>query len=110
MTASDVENFGEGAAQGMKQTFDITEPVDATYALRSHTVWIERAKGTAKNHPESPFTFEIACTVLAKGAACWMTMAADAASLQEFEQGTVSLEGEAATRLVPATAFVPNKP
>lgn len=110
MTAADLANFGGGAAEGMKQTFDITEPVDATYLLGSHTVWIERAKGTAKNHPESPFTFEIACTVLEKGAACWMTMAADAASLHAFEQGKVSLDGEAATTLVPATAFLPNKP
>jgi hypothetical protein len=105
MTAADLENFGDGAGEGMKQTFDIAEPVEATYSLGSHTVWIERAKGTPKNHPENPFTFEIACTVLQKGAACWMTMAADAASLQAFEQGTVSLDGEAPEALVPATAF-----
>jgi hypothetical protein len=110
VTASDLANFGEGAAEGMKQTFDITEPVDATYSLGSHAMWVERAKGIPKNHPESPFTFEIACTVLEKGAVCWMTMAADAASLQAFEQGMVSLDGEAATTLVPASAFVPNKP
>ncbi len=110
MTVSDLENFGEGAAEGMKQTFDVTLPVQTTYLLGSHTVWIERADGTPKNHAENPFTFEIACTVLEKGAACWMTMAADAASLQAFEQGTVSLDGEAATKLVPTTAFLPNKP
>jgi hypothetical protein len=110
MTVSDLENFGEGAAEGMKQTFDLTEPVQTTYPLGSHKVWIERATGTPKNHAESSFTFEIACTVLEKGAVCWMTMAADAASLQAFEQGTVKLDGDPATKLVPATAFVPNKP
>ena len=110
MTASDLANFGEGASEGMKQTFEITEPMEATYSLGSHTVWIERAKGTPKDHPENPFTFEIACTVLEKGAACWMTMAADAASLQAFEQGTVTLDGEAPAALVPLTAFLPNKP
>ena len=106
MTVSDLENFGEGAAQGMKQTFDLTDPVQTTYPLGSHTMWIERANGTPKNHAESSFTFEIACTVLEKGAVCWMTMAADAASLQAFEKGTVSLDGETATTLVPANAFL----
>ena len=106
MTVSDLENFGEGAAQGMKQTFDLTDPVQTTYPLGSHTMWIERANGTPKNHAESSFTFEIACTVLEKGAVCWMTMAADAASLQAFEKGTVSLDGETATTLVPANTFL----
>jgi hypothetical protein len=110
MAESDLENFGKGAAEGMKQTFVISGPVDATYSLGRHTVWIERASGTPKNHVERPFTFEIACTVLEKGAVCWMTLAADAASLKGFEQGTVSLDGEAATKLVPADAFVPKKP
>ena len=110
MTAKDLANFGAGAAGGMKQSFEITEPVEANYSLGSHTMWIERAKGTVKHLPESPFTFEIACTVLKKGAACWMTMAADAASLETFEQSAVSLEGEAPAALVPASAFLPNKP
>jgi hypothetical protein len=109
MKAGDLKNFGAGAAEGMKQTFEVTEPVEANYSLGTHAVWIERAKGTPKHHPENPFTFEIACTVLEKGAACWMTIAADAASLQAFEQGTVSLDGEVPAALVPATAF-PNKP
>jgi len=110
MTASDLASFGAGAAEGMKQTFEITEPVEANYSLGSHIVWIERAKGTPKHRPESPFTFEIACTVLRKGAACWMTLAADAAALETFEQGTVSLEGEAPAALVPASTFAAGKP
>jgi hypothetical protein len=39
-----------------------------------------------------------------------MTMAADAAALEAFEQGAVSLEGEGPAALVPASAFLPNKP
>lgn len=110
MTVSDLENFGEGAAEGMKQTFDLTEPAQTTYTLERHMMWIERAKGSPKHHPESSFSFEIACTVLEKGAACWMTMAANAASLQEYEKGAVSLDGEAATQLVPVNVFLPDKP
>jgi hypothetical protein len=110
MTASDLASFGAGAAEGMKQAFEITEPLEANYSLGSHTVWIERAKGTPKHRPENPFTFEIACTVLTKGAACWMTMAADAAALEAFEHGTVTLDGESAAALVPASTFAAGKP
>jgi hypothetical protein len=106
MTAGDLANFGAGAVAGMKQIFEIaTDSVEATYSLGSHNVWAERAKGAPKGHPESHYTFEIVCTILGKGAACWMTMAADAAALQAFEQGNVSLGGEAPAALVPATAF-----
>ena len=108
MKTSDLKNLGAGAAEGMKQTFEVTEAVEGNYSLGSHAVWIERAKGTPKYHPESRFTFEIACTVLEKGAACWMAMAADAAGLHEFEEGMVSLDNESPAALVPATAF-PNK-
>jgi hypothetical protein len=106
----DLANFGAGAAEGLKQTFDVTDPVQGNYTLGSHAVWIERAKGSPKGHPESPFSFEIACTLLAKGAACWMTMAADAASLQAFENAPVTLDGERSAALVPPSAFVPNSP
>lgn len=106
MKPSDLANFGAGAAEGLKQTFDITEPVEGNYTLGSHAVWIERAKGTPKGHPSNPFTFEIACTMLDKGAACWMTMAADAASLQAFENAPVTLDGESSTALVPGSAFI----
>jgi len=108
MKAGDLKNFGAGAAEGMKQTFEVTEPVEANYSW-APTPFGLSAPRNPKHHPENPFTFEIACTVLEKGAACWMTIAADAASLQAFEQGTVSLDGEVPAALVPATAF-PNKP
>jgi hypothetical protein len=110
MAASDLLGFGAGAAEELKETFEVgANPVQSNYSLGSHSMWIERAKGTPKGHPESKYTFEMVCTVLEKGAACWMAMAADDASLQSFEQGAVSLDGEPATALVPATAL-PSKP
>ncbi len=110
MTVSDLPGFGAGAAEELKETFEVAaNPIQGKYSLGSHSVWIERAKGTPKGHPESEYTFEMVCTVLEKGAACWMAMAADDASLQAFEQGVVSLDGEPATALVPASAF-PSKP
>ncbi|MFZ0339751.1 MAG: hypothetical protein WAL45_17100, partial [Terracidiphilus sp.] len=104
----DLANFGAGAAEGLKQTFEVTHPVEGNYTLGSHQVWIERAKGTPKGHPENPFTFEIACTVLAKGVACWMTMATDWPSLRAFERAPVTLDGETSTALVPPHSFVRN--
>ena len=110
MTASDLPGFGAGAAEELKETFEVAaDPVQGNYSLGSHSVWIERAKGTPKGHPESQYTFEIVCTVLEKGAACWMAMVADDTSLQAFEQGAVSFDGEPATALVPANAL-PGKP
>jgi hypothetical protein len=105
MSEDDLKGFGSGAADGLKQAFDIVAPVYGSYALGSHRFWIERAKGNPKGKPETQYTLEIACSVLKKGAACWMTMAADEASLRAFEQSLVTLDGEAATPLVPATAF-----
>ncbi len=109
MIASDLPGFGSGAAEELKETFQVASPVQGKYSLGSHSVWIERARGTPKGHAESQYTFEMVCTVLEKGAACWMAMAADDASLQAFEQGNVSLDGEPPTALVPASAL-PNKP
>jgi len=102
----DLANFGSGAAEGLKQTFDITNPVEGNYTLGSHAVWIERAKGTPKGHPENPFTFEIACAVLEKGAACWMIMAADWPHLRDFQRSPVTLDGDTFAELVPRHSFV----
>jgi hypothetical protein len=110
MKASDLENFGAGAADGLKQTFDVTDPVQGKYTVGNHAMWVERAKGTPKGHPSDSFTFETACTMLDKGAVCWMAMAADAASLQAFEQAQVALEGDSPAALVPASAFLPPNP
>ena len=105
MTDKDLPGFAVGAAEGLKQSFDISDPVYGSYTLGSHYLWIERAQGIPKNSPSSHYTVEIACGLLKKGAVCWMAMAADDTSLQAFEHGTVSLDGEPATALVPADAF-----
>jgi len=107
MKPGDLENFGAGAAEGLKQTFDVSDPVQGNYTLGSHAIWIERAKGTPKDHPENSFTFEIACTVLAKGAVCWMTMATDWPNLRDFQRSPVTLDGDTFAALVPPHAFVP---
>jgi len=105
MSEKDLPGFATGASEGLKQTFDIGEPTYGAYSLGSHSMWIERAKGTPKGHPELPYTVEIACSLLKKAAVCWMAMAADEAALSAFERGAVTLDGEALSSLVPATAF-----
>jgi hypothetical protein len=105
MSDKDLPGFAQGASEGIKQSFDVSEPVYGSYTLGSHSMWAERAKGTPKGHPELPYTVEIACILLKKGAVCWMAMAADDASLQIFEKSPVVLEGEAPAALVPPAAF-----
>jgi hypothetical protein len=110
LTAKNMADFTSGASEGLKQTFDVTNPVLGSYTLGSHSMWVERASGTVKGQPDSKYTLEVACTLLDKGAACWMTMAADAASLQIFEQEPVTLEGDAFDAIVPANAIQPAAP
>jgi hypothetical protein len=105
MTSKDLPGFAQGASEGIKQSFDIADPVYGDYTLGSHGMWIERAKGSPKGHPEAPYTVEIACTLLKKGAVCWMALAASDAALKIIEGGAVGLEGERPTALVPTTAF-----
>ena len=105
MSERDLPGFAAGASEGMKQSFDLSDPVNATYSLGAHHLWMERSKGNPKGHPELPYTMEITCGLLKKAAVCWMTMAADAASLHTFETGHVTLDGERPVSLVPATAF-----
>lgn len=105
MSEQDLEGFGAGAAEGLKGDFDLVNPVFGLYTLGSHRLWIERAKGNPKGRLETQYTVEVVCSILTRGAACWMAMAADDASLRAFEQARVTLDGEAATPLVPATAF-----
>lgn len=105
MSDKDLPGFAQGASEGLKQSFDINDPVYGSYVLGSHSMWAERAKGNPKGHPELPYTMEIACSLLKKGAVCWMAMAADDAALKIFESSPVVLEGDSSTALVPATAF-----
>jgi hypothetical protein len=106
LSDTDLPGFGEGASQGVKQSFDIGEPTNATYALGSHNMWVQRVKGTLKGQSSPSFTIEIACAVLKKAAVCWMAMAEDDADLQAFEHTKVSLDGDTPVALVPPTAFV----
>jgi hypothetical protein len=105
LSDKDLPGFAMGASEGIKNTFDIADPVYGAYSLGAHSVWIERATGLLKDHHEVKYTVETVCSVLKKGAVCWMTMAADQDALQTFENGAVKLDGETATSLVPATAF-----
>lgn len=105
MTDKDLPGFAQGASEGIKQSFDIADPVYGSYTLEGHSMWVERAKGTPKGHPELPYTVEIACSLLTKGAVCWMAMASDDAALKTFEQSPVALDQHAPAPLVPSTAF-----
>jgi hypothetical protein len=106
MTEKDLPGMGSGAMEGIQQNFDIAEPVYGVYSLGSHSLWIERAKGTLKGHTEVQYTVETVCSIMKRGAVCWMAIAADDASLQTFEHGEVTLGSDAPTALVPADAFV----
>ena len=106
MTDKDLPGMGSGAMEGIQQNFDIAEPVYGVYSLGSHSVWIERAKGTLKGHPELQYTVETVCSIMKRGAVCWMAIAADDAALETFEHGAVTMGREAPTALVPADAFV----
>jgi hypothetical protein len=105
MTEKDLPGFASGAAEGIKNTFDISDPIHGSYALGTHSLWIERAKGVMKDHAQMKYTVETVCSVLKKGAVCWMAMAATDDGLHTFEQGAVALDGEAPAALVPANAF-----
>lgn len=104
-TEKDLPGFAQGASAQLKQQFAFTDTAQSSYLLGSHSMWTERSKGIVKGHPENPYTTEIACTVLKRGAVCWMAVAADNASLAAFEQGQVVLEGDSPAALVPANAF-----
>jgi hypothetical protein len=106
LTKKNMADFTAGASEGLKQTFEVTNTVMNNYALGSHTMWVEQASGIVKGQPESKYTLEVACTLMAKGAACWMTMAADAADLQAFELEPVTLEGDSFDAIVPSNAIL----
>ena len=77
-----------------RRVFDISGQVRGAYSLGAHSLWIERSTGALIGHPEVKYTVETVCSILKKGAVCWMTMAADDAALQTFENGAVTLDGE----------------
>lgn len=104
-TDAELPGFGEGAAEGIKNSFNVAEPQTGTYALGTHRLWIERISGAPKNAPDQHYTVEITCALLKKAAVCWMGMAIDASALAIFEHGAVTLENDAPAALVPANAF-----
>lgn len=105
LTEKDLPGFAEGSSEGPRAVFDFSDPVYSTYSMGNHNIWIERAKGNPKGHPEMPYTLEIACSLLKKAAVCWMTVAGDNESLKQFEGTAVTLDGDFFSELVPATAF-----
>jgi hypothetical protein len=105
MTEKDLPGFAEGSSEGPRAIFDFGDPVYGNYTMGSHSMWIERAKGNPKGHPEMPYTLEIACSLLKRAAVCWMTVAGDEQALKEFEGTAVTLDGDPFTALVPPTAF-----
>jgi hypothetical protein len=104
-TATDLPSIASGVSEGLKKNIQVVNPVNNTYTLGSHSMWIEHASGSLIGHPEIKRTMETVCSVLKKGVVCWMTMAADDGALQTFEQGTMTLDGDAATALVPVDAL-----
>jgi hypothetical protein len=104
-TAQDLPGIANGVSEGLKKNIQIASPVISTYTLGSHSMWIQRASGSLVGHLEIKRTMETVCGVLKKGVVCWMTLAADDAALQTFEQGMVTLDGEDPTPLVPADAL-----
>lgn len=102
----DLPGFAQGAAEGIKQNFDVSDPATADYKLGTHHLWIERGKGTPKGHPEAaPYSVEITCAALEKGAVCWMGMIADDAALKTFEGSNVTLDHDPPAPLVPDAVF-----
>jgi hypothetical protein len=105
MTGKDLPDFASGASEGLKKSFNLADSLRGAYSLGAHSVWIERSRGTLIGHAEVKYTVETVCSILKKGAVCWMAMAADDAALQSFEHGAVTLDGDAAAVLVPADAL-----
>lgn len=105
MTERDLPGVAQGTSEGIKMSFDVSNPTYGTYTLGVHSVWIERVEGTLIGHPEVKRTLETVCTILKNGVVCWMAMVADNAALQIFEHSTVALDGDAPAALVPASAF-----
>ena len=104
-TAQDLPSVASEASDNLKKNIEIAGPVINTYTLGTHSMWIQHASGSLVGHPEIKRTMETVCSVLKKGVVCWMTLAADDVSLQIFENGTVTLDEDAATALVPADAL-----
>jgi hypothetical protein len=107
-TDKDLAGFASGVAKGLNKIFYTKDQVYGAYTLGSHSVWIERANGTSIAHPDFKRILETVCSLLKKGAVCWMALAVDDLALQTFEHGAVTMDGDAPTALVPASALKKN--
>jgi hypothetical protein len=105
MTEQDLPGMAAGAVEGAGQNFNLGEPATGAYRLGAHPVWVERLTGSVKGNMGAQFTIETVCTLVKKGAVCWRVMAGTDQALATFEQGAVTLDGDAAAALVPAEAF-----
>ncbi|HEV2214192.1 MAG TPA: hypothetical protein VGR64_02810 [Terracidiphilus sp.] len=106
----DLPGFVQQALQNIRQTMILSDEVHGSYMLGTHPMQIERASGVVIGAPDIRYTVEITCSVLHRGAVCWMGMAAALPDLTTFEQGRVSLDGEPAAFLVPPNVFRKNAP
>lgn len=106
ITEDSLPAFGAGAAEGLKQSFAIRDPLTASYSLNGHRMWVERARGVPLGKTAPVYTLEIACTVLKKEAVCWLAQTTGEAALLVFESTPVTLEGDAAPALVPESLFL----
>ena len=106
LTDTELPGFGSGAAEGLKQAFDISSPIESSYMIAGHKMWIQRARAIPKGQTAPQYTVEIACTLLQKGVVCWLAQASDEAGLRVFEQSSVILDGVSAPALVPSGAFL----
>jgi hypothetical protein len=106
ITPDSLPALGAGAAEGLKQSFTVSQPLTASYALAGHRMWIERARGMPLGKTAPVYTLEIVCTVLKKEAVCWLAQAASESALLAFESTPVTLEGDAAPALVPQSLFL----
>lgn len=105
MTDSDLPGIGAGMTEGVRKSFNVVDPAYGDYTLGSHRVWIERSVGNFLSVPDRKVEFEAVCTLLKSGVVCWMAFVTDDASLRDFEQGQVVLEGDTPVALVPPDAF-----
>jgi hypothetical protein len=105
-TDKDLAGVASGMAKGMGKSFDMKDPIYGAYKLGKHHFWIERANGIYLEHPEMKRTVEVTCTVLKKGLACWIAMAADQEALNTFERAPTTLEDDKnSPALVPGDVF-----
>jgi len=104
-TDADLPAFATNIVEGLKKGWKISDPVYGSYSLGTHSLWVERAKGSLLNGAGDKKTLELVCSMLRNGAVCWMAFVAGSAELKGFELGAVTLDGEASPSLVPAAAF-----